>query len=556
MGDAMRVFVASIAVAFAAAPALAQPIVSVSENRGGRDVQSITWIDASGEPRSVAVLGDNIRIVRYAYTIGGDEIVDDEVPSYGIGNLVDHGGCDGGAVVSWESTEEYDAEAALNGPHHFIWRSTFRMPMCGEPARWRITNEYFFVTGEDHFIQTFAYDSSDLPEGTEIGDDMRGPYSQTTWPGEGAITGFGWGSEYRFRTTGAIPDGNAWVGGGVAVPWEWSAPNTIPYVWEWADPSQGGAVDREYGIVQNQANAEQPFGGGFYGCGGDCFASAPPLSGSAMPAAWALPSQMSSYDSNFRSGRITWGTIYGVFENGHANDTGTISGIGNARPINAWSFTHVIGAYSARGVEARVSDTENIYATEMTASTGAVITRGPRGPGDFVGPSVGEMPEIDYAHPGYDFIYRTWNVEADGGLAAFTLDVARTLARPTIVVHDFPSSEIEGVRVNSEDLAHENGYFASYDAGTRRLFVTIDRTLDAGENVIAIAAGGVELGDAGVGGPPRRDGGPGGGGDFDAGMTTPSPSGCGCRVGARDPSGWLHAIACAIALLRSRRRRR
>lgn len=275
---------AACSVFVLAAWAHAQPITSRSDSIGGRSVQTITWTDSTSHPRSVSVLADNVRIVRYAYTIDGSAVTDDEVPDYGIGNMVNHGGCSDGAVVSWASTQEYEAQEILGGPHHYIWQSRFRMPMCGEDARWRITSEYFFVTGDDHFIQTVTYDSSDVPAGTAIGDDMRGPYNQTTWPGAGAITGFGWGGEYQFRTTGAIPDGDAWTANGVQASWEWTAPNTIPYVWEWCDPTAGAAVDREYGIVQNQRYAEHDFGGGYFNCA-ECFATAPPLTGTAMPAA-------------------------------------------------------------------------------------------------------------------------------------------------------------------------------------------------------------------------------------------------------------------------------
>ena len=557
---------------------VAAPIESQPDMVDGTPTQAITWTDASGQPRTVHVLTDNHRIVRYAYSVGGEAVTDDEVPDYGIGNLVHHGAC--GATVSWEGEQEYAAQVVLEGPHHYIWRSTFRLPMCDHPeVSWRVTNDYLFVTGEDHFIQTVAYDSSDLPADQPMNDDMRGPYNQTTWPGAGDITGFGFGSEYRFVTTGPIPDGDANVGGGVAVPWEWTEPNSIPYVWEWADPAQGGAVDREYGVVQNLRYNQQDFGGGFYGCGADCFASTPPLTGTALPASWAMPSQMSAYDSNYRSGRITWGATYGTFENYHANDTGTIPDMGDRfRPINAWSWTHVVGAYSEGGVMARVADTLNVQNTSFTSLDG-IVTSGPRGPGDFVGPLVGTMPTVEYSPAGYDYVYRTWNLQAELGTMGTNAGTVMIvppggIVRPVVVVHGFPSLP-EVVEIDGEMLEPEAGYYASYDAVTSRLWLTIDRTLEGGNHGISLYSeaqlgdtdgtggtgsdGGLDDTGADSGGDATTSGngtsaglGSEGGGSNDGGMYD---EGCSCRAD-RAPRGraglWLAGLL-ALPLLRRRR---
>lgn len=585
-----------------AAVSVAAPISTASAEVDGTATQAITWTDRSGAARTVHVLTDNHRIVRYEYRLDGDQVVDDAVGNYGIGNFVNHGGCDAGAVVTWQGVRDYSAEAVLTGPHHFIWRSTFRFSMCTNPdVAWRVTNEYLFVTGEDGFIQTASYDSSDLDDAEEVGDDMRGPYNQTTWPGAGPISGFGWGSEYKFVTLGPIGDGDANVAGSVAVAWDWSEPNSIPYVWEWADPAQGGAVDREYGIVQNQPYYEQDFGGGFFGCA-ECFPVPPPTQGEALPAAWAMPSQMNSYDSNYRSGRITWGQTYGTFENGHPNDTGTIASMGDHfRPVNAWSWTHVVGKFSAGGVAARVRDTENAYATSLTADVGRVNTEGPRGPGDFVGPRVGTMPRVTWSNPGFDFVYRTWNVTAEGGAAVVTFDVHDSLRHPVMVLHDFPGGE-PAVELDGTALEHESDYYASYDSDGRRLWLTLARTLESGEHTleIGVAASGVggnggAGGSDGTGGAAAQAGGAGGmsetrgaageggssggssvetggpdtsaatptastttstsaGGSAGGGDGGSSDSGCGCRQGPTSPG--YSVLLGALAVLTLARRRR
>src|SRR5690606_27810394 len=156
--------------------------------------RAITWTDAGGEARTVHIRTDNHHIMRYEYVIDSEQVSDDAVPGYGIGILVNHGDC--GASSSLTGLSEYSAEPGFVGPHHYVWQSTFRLAMCDHPdVSWRVTNQYLFITGEDHFIQAVSYDSSDLPTGEPIGDDMRGPYNQTNWPGGGDISGFGWGSE-------------------------------------------------------------------------------------------------------------------------------------------------------------------------------------------------------------------------------------------------------------------------------------------------------------------------------------------------------------------------
>jgi MYXO-CTERM domain-containing protein len=543
----------------------------------------------------VHVRTDNQHIIRYEYVIDGQPVVDDPVSGYGIGILANHGEC--GSTSSVSDLSEYTAAAVLSGPHHYIWESTFRLAMCDHPSvAWRVTSQYVFIAGEDHFIQTVTYDSSDLPDDQPIGEDMRGPYNQTSWPGSGDISGFGWGSEYKFVTLAPIPDGDANVAGSIAVPWQWTEPNTIPYVWEWADQATGAAVDREYGIVQNQPYREQDFGGGYFGCGSDCFAQVPPLMGDALPAAWAMPSQMSSYDSNYRSGRITWGQTYGTFENGHANDTGSISDMGDHfRPINAWSWTHVVGKFSEGQVAARVTDTENSYASRLTASTGRVLSSGPRGPGDFVGPAVGSMPTYEWSNPGFDFIYRSWNIEAEAGVAEGVLQVVGSLVRPLFVIHDFPSEQAV-LFVDGEQLVDGSDFLSSYDAESGRLWVSLGRSLDAGEHSIEIressetttsttspntttSSGGATSsadatatsagGDASGTSSTTQLGSTGGAASGQAsdgvtGVTAPtgptnegsdSAEGCACRAVARSESrasGWLGLLLLAIAAARRR----
>jgi hypothetical protein len=454
------------------------PITVQSASIGGAGVKQITWTDSTGNARTVSVLDDNHRIIRYTYTIDGQTVTDNALNNWGIGNLVHHGGC--GATVSTGGEEtEYQTLAALQGPHHLVWRSTFRLQMCSVGARYRVTNEYVFRNGEDSFIQTFAYDASD--GGTSLGDDMRGPYNQTDWPKATPVSGFGFGTQYKFVTTGPIVSGDANVKGAVKVPWQWNAPNVIPFVWEWSDTEQGAAVDREYGLVQNQTYVEQDMGGGYYG-GGDAFDGPPPRSGTSMPAAWSVPTQLNSYDSNYTSGRITWGSVYGVFQNDRFNDTATVRMGNDLYPINAWSITHVVGKFSDHGVETRVTDTENVYKTTLSAAVGTVKTEGPRGPGSFT--ANGTMPRVTYANAGYNFVYRTWEAAAVQGQATLALASGGSLVKPSFIISGTSADAevgLDGVR-----LTAGTDYTASYDTSAGALWVTLQRTLPAATTTVTI----------------------------------------------------------------------
>ena len=468
-----------------AGAAKAQPI----EVTNSGATQEISWTDAEGKPRSVRIPNDNIAISRYEYVLD-EPIVDTATPGQGIGRMVHHGGC---FATTSNAAKSVERTLALDGDHHTIVRTTFRLATCDDPnVDWRITADYLFQTGKDEFIQTVAYDLSDLPAGRTINDDMRGPYSQTDWPKSNRISGMGWGTQFKFRTTSPLPaQGDAWSYGGVRVDWEWDKPNRIPYVWAWVDP-QLGNIDREMGVVQNQSYDEQSFGGGFYAGDGKTWDQAPPTSGSTLPEVWSLPTQMAGYDSNYHSGRITWGAPYGVFNNNHSNDTGTIPDMGaNFFPVNAWSWTHVVGKYTERRLERVVQDTEAIYDTELTASVGQVITEGPRGAGDFVGPTLGEMPTIAYAVPGYDFVYRTWNVEAASNEVQAKLSIdGQGLERPTFVFHnvDEHAATSPALWIDGAALTPDRDFYSSYSKSEQKLWVTFNGVLSRGEHTMSVTA--------------------------------------------------------------------
>ncbi|QQR89898.1 MAG: hypothetical protein IPJ88_17290 [Myxococcales bacterium] len=467
---------------------LAQSL-SVDENDDGQT--RVSWLDSAAEPRSVRIRNDQITTTEQSYLVDGITISDQALLEGG--RMVHHGSCTQGYTSSDAGTELV-ASVVFSAKHHALVRRSFRLASCSMPSLvWRITNDYFFQDGSDGYIQTVAYDSSDIADDVELGDDMRGPYSQFDWPKNGIITGMAWGTQYKFETTSALTgSGDPSTENGVQVNWDWSTPNTIPYVMSWASPSEGGAVDREVGVVQNQSYQEQDMGGGYYD-GGDSWASAPPLSGSSLPAVWALPTQMSGYDSSYSSGRITWGGVYGAFNNGHSNDTGTLSMGSNFRPVNAWSWTHVVGKHSDAPVKKILRTIESTYQTKLTALAGNVWTEGPRGPGNFVSERLGAMPTTEYLVPGYDFVYRAWRVDAldDVATLRFELPANTQLSSATIIVSNYTAQTAPDLYYDASLLQDSADYYASLVPSENALYLTLRQAIEAGVHVVDIGGEGL-----------------------------------------------------------------
>ena len=96
------------------------------------------------------------------------------------------------------------------------------------------------------------------------------------------------------------------------------------------------------------------------------------------------------------------------------------------------------------------------------------------------------MPSITYTNPGFDPIDRRWRVACANGTADVTLTVGGTgLDRPTFTFENFPSASA-AVALDGKRLMSDAGYFASYDAVSRVLYVTLTQKLTAGAHHIVI----------------------------------------------------------------------
>lgn len=457
----------------------------------GVDCHVVSWKDSRGGPRSLYLMKKNPGAMRLTYMVDRALVTNSAFrENHFIGELINHGSR--GASASRKNSKNISTQIVLAGKHHYIFRYTFEYEMNSEPGKfWKISEDWEFIDGRDSFLQSVAYDSSEIPSEQVMKEDMRGPYNETDWTGGGKVSRVAWGNNFKFQTTGNFApnpvtctyscNGNA--------PWTWNEPNTIPYVWEWCDPKLGAAVDREWGVVQNLPDSVMDFGGGYYGTG-NMPATLPAVSGkkNLMFECWAAPTQMNCWDSAWDSGRVTWGTPYSVFNNGHSNDRGT-QVMGNIfRPVAAWSWLHQVGKYSEQGLPRLVKDTENIFKSSLEATLGSVVTEGPLGPGDHVGPGVGKqlkkgvMPAAPYHLAGFDPVYRTWNVKAKSGNASFSLNVSGSLEKPTFVLMGAKKRGTYTVTLNGALQKEGTDVYFDFDAAGGKLWLTLNKTLPEGVN--------------------------------------------------------------------------
>ena len=504
-----------LAILLSAAPALRAAYPAITGANGGTvdgnaNTWVVTWTDSTGNPRQLYLMTNNPGATRMTYYIAGALVTDDEEAGHFIGQLVDHGG--NGAVASGGTPSTMGA--ILTGPNHYIYRYTFLFGMNTTPAcNWQITEDWEFVNGRDDFLETVTYDSSNwnVTANGNMSKDLRSPYNDTSWAGSGGATGVAWGDAWSFATTSPI-SGNTCgsscgfscgpaEGSTCTVNWTWGpTANLIPYAWEWSSPAQGGAVDREFANVQNTPDNFQDFGGGYYGLILDNgnMPSVAQISagatGTSMGECWAVPTQMSCYDSDWDSTRVTWGTTYNEFINGHENDRYT-QAMGNIFfPVAGFSWMFEVDAYSNKGTPKLITDTANVYASTFSATTGSIALTGPLGPGNYIGPGVnnqvtpGVMPTVTYPEPGFDYIYRAWTVNASAaGAVACDLNVGGTgtLYKPTLRVKNTTALPCL-VTLNGVDQVSGTDYLATYDSATGSVWITFQKTLAAGANNIDV----------------------------------------------------------------------
>jgi hypothetical protein len=382
----------------------------------------------------------------------------------------------------------------LNGRHHAILRYKLNYPRyyCAEDGNGNCTNvattyqmpvtiDWLITTGRNHPLWSVSFDLSGAPVNA-IDADTRAPYGDMAFDGaaNGAfgdtVMGVAWGDHYKFRSTGATPvTFNS--------TWDWSQPNTIPYVYLWTQN-----VDAEMGIVQSEDITKQDAGGYFgqqgwahlstdAGGPGRCSTSAFSDGAYTMPCDFNWPYQSINYaiaaNSDTNDKRLAWGAEFGFLgQTSYSGNDGSTISVPNQR--ESYSTYVTLGLHSSTATSTQVTQVENAMSSTLSASVGTVTTSGPAG--------VGRSDTRTFHPAGYNRVYATWEVNAAAGNATMALNAAGSgIANPIFIIHSHANALPSTVTLDGVALIADADYFATIDPANAdhadtRLWITVNRT--------------------------------------------------------------------------------
>lgn len=422
------------------------------------------WSDSRCAGRALSTDDTRGLVTSVTYKVdGADRVCGKTGSSYqGLGYLISDTGLGNCSVTPTVSQP-------LQGAHHAIHRFS-RPTGCAAD----VNVELFFATGRDHPIIAVSFDTT---SSTKSGDS-RFPYGELQFDGasngDNAVSGLGWGDTYKFRTTTALRE-LATTG------WDYTARNTIPYDLMWIDDP-----DAEIGLVQTQTYVQQDAGGYDFGGGsstsqyyGKASANGP------LPPVVLWPYQLNQYSTPdgsdestpwyTTSKRFAWGTHHDAI--GSASYTGVDGTARSGKPHFGYALFLVLGQHSQAVTEKAVQQIEAVQGSTLTAQIGTVLTQGPVG--------AGRAALTPFRPVGYNHVYSTWEIAAQGNRAAVTLTTPAGLLNPILVIHDYDSPADPVVAIDGTPLISNRGYFASRDAAGKVLWVTLFGTV-VGARVISI----------------------------------------------------------------------
>jgi hypothetical protein len=424
----------------------------------------ITWIDGSGQPRTAYLATDTVHPVgkfrgghmqQFFYMNGSAQKMCYSFSSAGFGSTINHGNMPGSCSVAWLASgcDAYDdtSKFIFLGAHHAIWqyRNKLALHGAGHPPYLIETRQYIFCDGADQIQYAISFDASMLPVDTvEPFWDARTPYNDFNWWGDPNVypkNMYGVGTAYcGLVNTGAMTFD-------VTTPY-----NLCPYVTAWY--SDGG-FDDEIGIVQTRLNTKHWAGRNAGNTG----------KSGALNGVDCFDYQLSDYQG-WTGGRICYQADK---PNGVNQWPGVTFGTEN------YSLSMLIGKHSAGGSDKLISEANAIQngATKLTATTGAVRTRGIEG--------VGLPLTRDWDKPGFDQVYRTFNFIASNNIAEGTLVVqpGQSLKNPTFVIENYTANANPEVYLNTIRQNDGSGCWISIDTAAHRAWVTFNAAFSGSQNV-------------------------------------------------------------------------
>lgn len=478
-----------------------------------------TWHDISAELRSVCLAhndqngpggthGGEMRTYSYV-TPGGTRNVtattaNGAAAAGGFGYVVSHpGGADNLAYIAAGASDDSPLghffagtwTRLLEGRHHVILRFQQNYPRyyctnynpdgtcpagTARTVQMPVTIDWLITTGRDHPLWTISYDLTGAPSSV-LFDDSRAPYGDMAFDGNGAnpdtIMGVAWGDHYAFTSTGPNPVS-------FFSPWDWSQPNTIPYVYLWTQN-----VDAEMGVVQSEDITKQDAGGyfgqfswGHTSADGNACTTMFGDGNYLMPCDFNWPYQSINYSLDFNnsqptdSDRLAWGAEFGFLGQATYSGNDGLNQIG--WPRQSYSTYIVLDEHSRAPTSSQVIQVENAMSSILTASVGSVLTSGPAG--------VNRPDSRPYQPAGYNRVYGTWEVNAAANAATTTLAAGGSgIESPIFVLHNYSAALPGSVTLDGAPLAADADYFATLDAANSRLWITVNRAW-SGSHSLAI----------------------------------------------------------------------
>jgi len=446
--------------------------VDAARNVDGYTSDVYTFHDARCSPRGAALVRNNAAdpggsrggvLRQYTYKSGATTRTCNGTGVNGwngFGYVVDHYASTAAESLNTAGT----FRTVLSGKHHAIHEFKVRVSPGGPVDA---TIQWFFATGRSHPIFAITLDSTPAGANT-VKADSRAPYGDFAWDSNpaGDVSGIGWGDKYVFRTTGNGPVT-------LASAWDYTKPNIVPHVIEWSN-----AANAEMGLVQTQT-FERQVAGGDYGegflddkCWRKTSANATGChdTGETVPSLGLWPFQLNQYElsGGTNSHRVAWGSNFGAVGKTSNSAFGkTFSGF----PYFSYSVYVVLGEHTESAVGAQIAVVEQNALATARAIKGTLPVNGPGG--------VGRADAIAYAVAGYDPTFATWDVQGAANAATVELKAGSAhLDHPVLRVfgYDAPTPPPPH-RGGDEDFSAENPYFATVDAATKTLWLTLNGTL-------------------------------------------------------------------------------
>ncbi|HZR21038.1 MAG TPA: IPT/TIG domain-containing protein [Verrucomicrobiae bacterium] len=480
----------------------------VSDN--GLAARLVQWTDAAGQPRKAVMVDQRPEGAGYlrqlTYRVNGADRVCTGTGDNGhmgdgyVQNHTAYGGDNSSHTTPGTTT------VLLAGAHHAI--VSYDMPaykIDGQTVP--TTIQWFFADGRSHPI--FAISQDARATAGNLAADTRSPYGDVAYDGGlGATVGGGsFGDTYKFATLASAPEQVTRASG-----WRYDEPNTIPYAMQWTDPSQ---VDAEMGHVATVPISVQDQGSDSR--------TSPIVDNRGMQAPngpmiddenWSYQILNYVMPANGPTGskRLTWGSNWGRpggFDNWGSRDAQNNplsqreysqhstdplgQALGGARAdgmLSAYSVFVVLGThsggYKAGTVGQMVTQMENAARASLSAAVGTLKTSGPAGVGN------ASSATVTYTPAGYNPVYSTWEVVALGNAVNATLTPAAgdSLDHPMFVVNNYTLGQLPGsISVGAGLSTPDVDYLATLDTANQRLWITVNRSVNAPLNLVVTAAG-------------------------------------------------------------------